>query len=127
VRALRALAPAILTLAVFACGGEYPQSSVAPKTDFTESIHSLYGLVTLITLVILIVVWRVLAYIVVRFRARPDAPDQLEDQRLGGLIMWIPGMLIFWAAITAIWFRWTREEYTEWRAEARQHAATAHG
>ena len=53
--------------------------------------------------------------------------DPLEDQRLGGLIMWIPGMLIFWAAITAIWFRWTREEYAEWRAEARQHAATAHG
>ena len=26
----------------------------------------------------------------------------LEDQRLGGLLMWIPGMLIFWVAITAI-------------------------
>ena len=31
----------------------------------------------------------------------------LEDQQLGGLLMWIPGMLIFWVAITAIWFRWT--------------------
>ena len=47
----------------------------------------------------------------------------LEDQRLGGLIMWIPGMLIFWAAITAVWFRWTREEYREWRREAREFAA----
>ena len=42
----------------------------------------------------------------------------LEDQRLGGLLMWIPGMLIFWVAITAIWFRWTRDEYGEWRREA---------
>ena len=47
----------------------------------------------------------------------------LEDQRLGGLLMWIPGMLIFWVAITAIWFRWTREEYQEWRREAREFAA----
>jgi len=95
VRALRVLVPAILTLAVFACGGEYPQSSVAPKTDFAESIHSLYGLVTLITLAILIVVWGVLAYIVVRFRARPDAPD--PRQRHGHL-----GMELAWTAIPTV-------------------------
>jgi putative membrane protein len=55
--------------------------------------------------------------------------DPLEDQRLGGLIMWIPGMLIFWVAISAIWFRWTREEYAEWREEARDYAdaRAAHG
>ena len=46
----------------------------------------------------------------------------LEDQRLGGPLMWIPGMLIFWVAITVIWFRWTREEYEEWRREAREFA-----
>lgn len=38
----------------------------------------------------------------------------LEDQRLGGLLMWIPGMLIFWAAITVIFFRWNREEIRSW-------------
>ena len=48
--------------------------------------------------------------------------DPLQDQRLGGLLMWIPGMLIFWVAITAVWFRWTRDEYAEWRREARQAA-----
>ncbi len=47
----------------------------------------------------------------------------LQDQRLGGLLMWIPGMLIFWLAISAVWFRWTREEYVEWRQEARAAAA----
>jgi putative membrane protein len=47
----------------------------------------------------------------------------LEDQRLGGLLMWIPGMLIFWVAISAVWFRWTRDEYAEWRREAREAAA----
>ena len=53
---------------------------------------------------------------------RVTALGPLEDQRLGGLLMWIPGMLIFWVAITAIWFRWTRDEYREWRREAREAA-----
>jgi putative membrane protein len=39
----------------------------------------------------------------------------LEDQRLGGLLMWIPGMLIFWVAITAVFFRWTKDEIKSWQ------------
>ena len=31
----------------------------------------------------------------------------LEDQRLGGLIMWIPGGLFFYALTTLIFFKWT--------------------
>ena len=34
----------------------------------------------------------------------------LEDQRLGGLIMWVPGMLVFWGAMTIVWFRWAAKE-----------------
>jgi putative membrane protein len=36
--------------------------------------------------------------------------DPLEDQRIGGLIMWVPGMLVFWSAMTVVWFRWSGEE-----------------
>ena len=54
---------------------------------------------------------------------RVTSLSPIDDQRLGGLLMWIPGMLIFWIAITAIWVRWTREEYVEWRREAREAAA----
>jgi putative membrane protein len=54
---------------------------------------------------------------------RISALSALQDQRLGGLLMWIPGMLIFWVAISAVWFRWTRDEYAEWRREAREAAA----
>ena len=57
--------------------------------------------------------------------ARVSSLSAMEDQRLGGLLMWIPGMLIFWTAITGIWLRWTREEYVEWRQEAREAAAAA--
>jgi putative membrane protein len=34
----------------------------------------------------------------------------LEDQRLGGLIMWIPGGLIFIGVLTAVFFRWAAAE-----------------
>jgi putative membrane protein len=34
----------------------------------------------------------------------------LEDQQLGGLLMWIPGNLWLFAAIGLLFFRWAREE-----------------
>lgn len=34
----------------------------------------------------------------------------LQDQEIGGLIMWVPGGLVFWAAMTVVWFRWARRE-----------------
>lgn len=40
----------------------------------------------------------------------------LGDQQFGGLIMWVPGMMVYWVAITIIFFRWSRrEEKEEWR------------
>jgi len=41
----------------------------------------------------------------------------LDDQRLGGLIMWVPGMLVFWIAMTVVFFRWARQEERQERAE----------
>jgi putative membrane protein len=50
---------------------------------------------------------------------RVFALTALDDQQLGGLIMWVPGMLVFWIAITIIFFRWSRrEEREEWRERA---------
>jgi len=55
---------------------------------------------------------------------RVSSLSPLDDQRLGGLIMWIPGMLIFWVAITVVFFRWTRDEYRSWgRKEERGEEA----
>lgn len=34
----------------------------------------------------------------------------LEDQRLGGLIMWVPGAFFWWTVMTVIWFRWASRE-----------------
>ena len=41
----------------------------------------------------------------------------VEDQQLGGMIMWVPGMILLWGAITIIFFRWARREDREERAE----------
>jgi putative membrane protein len=34
----------------------------------------------------------------------------LDDQQLGGLIMWVPGNLYIFAAIGVLFFRWAKEE-----------------
>ena len=36
--------------------------------------------------------------------------DHLEDQRLGGLIMWVPGGMIWFLAMTAVFFVWAHRE-----------------
>ena len=59
-----------------------------------------------------------LLYPLYELAPRVTALTPLEDQRLGGLIMWIPGMLIFWVAISVVFFRWTKDEYRGWRTEA---------
>ncbi len=34
----------------------------------------------------------------------------LVDQQIGGLMMWVPGGLALWAAMTVVWFRWSARE-----------------
>ncbi|HEX2095450.1 MAG TPA: cytochrome c oxidase assembly protein [Longimicrobiaceae bacterium] len=53
--------------------------------------------------------------------------DALEDQRLGGLIMWVPGGLTLWIAITVVYFRWTQREVAEDEAEMRRRRVTRSG
>ncbi len=37
----------------------------------------------------------------------------IDDQRLGGVIMWVPGGLTLWVSITFVYFRWTRSDARE--------------
>jgi putative membrane protein len=46
----------------------------------------------------------------------------LDDQRLGGVIMWVPGALVLWLAITLVYFRWTRREGAVDEDEGRRRA-----
>lgn len=42
----------------------------------------------------------------------------MDDQLIGGLIMWIPGGLYFYAVISVIFFRWQQRDGVETRAGA---------
>jgi putative membrane protein len=44
---------------------------------------------------------------------RVFAITPLDDQRLGGAIMWVPGALAIWIAITFVYFRWANRELAE--------------
>jgi putative membrane protein len=37
----------------------------------------------------------------------------LDDQKLGGLLMWIPGNLWIWGAMSVLFFQWARRERAE--------------
>jgi cytochrome c oxidase assembly factor CtaG len=34
----------------------------------------------------------------------------LDDQKIGGLLMWVAGNLWIWGAMSVLFFRWAREE-----------------
>jgi putative membrane protein len=49
----------------------------------------------------------------------------LDDQKLGGLIMWVPGGLFYWVAMTVVFFRWVSEERRADREEEEARLAAA--
>jgi cytochrome c oxidase subunit 2 len=88
-----------------ACAGDYPQSSIAPTSDFAQRIQDLYFQIFLWTMGILAVVWIVLAYILVRFRERPDAPEPKQIHgHLGLEIAWtiVPALIVVAIAVPTI-------------------------
>jgi putative membrane protein len=39
--------------------------------------------------------------------------SEIDDQRLGALIMWVPGAIVMWTGISFAYFRWSRREIRE--------------
>jgi putative membrane protein len=39
--------------------------------------------------------------------------DLLADQRLGGVMMWVPGALVLWIGISVVYVRWSQPEVRE--------------
>lgn len=83
-----------------ACAGDYPGSTINPATDFAETIHGLYVQIFWWTMIILAVVWVVLAYILVKFREKPDSPKPKQIHgHLGMEIAWTIGPALIVVAI----------------------------
>lgn len=93
-----------LALIAGACG-DYPQSSIAPGTDFAETIQGLYRTVFLWSMIILAVVWGLLAWVLVRFRERPDSPRPRQTHgNLGLEVAWtvVPAIIVVAIAVPTI-------------------------
>jgi cytochrome c oxidase subunit II len=104
-RFARTLLGALAAVALAACAGEYPQSSVAPASDVAEIIQALYVDIFWWTMIILALVWVVLAYVLVRYRARPDSPSPKQVRGHMGLeIAWTigPALIVLAIAIPSI-------------------------
>lgn len=97
---LRFIFPLAVLALLAGCAGEYPQSTIDPKTDFAEIIHSLYVSIFWWTMLILAVVWVGLAYVVAKFRAKPGDPKPRQIRGHMGLeIAWTAGPALIVVAI----------------------------
>jgi cytochrome c oxidase subunit II len=100
-RGLQGALLALLLLFVSACAGDqYPQTTIDSVTDFGDQIHSLYVSIFWWTLLILVIVWSVLAWVLVRYRAREGAPHPKQVHGHIGLeIGWTIGPALIVVAI----------------------------
>jgi cytochrome c oxidase subunit 2 len=88
-----------------ACAGDHPQSMTEPVTEYGRIQIDLWAVVTWWTVGIMVVVFGALAFILVRYRDRPDAPDPKPIYGSTKLeLTWtiIPALIILFIAIPTI-------------------------
>lgn len=96
-----------LTLALAACSGNTPQSSLDPKGPISEQINQLFGPIFWIAVVIFVVVEAALIYSVIRYRYRPGDETKPVKQVHGNTrleVVWtiIPAVLLAVIAVPTV-------------------------
>jgi cytochrome c oxidase subunit II len=98
----------VLSLLLLAgCGdaGRFPQTSLDPKSDFAEAIDRLWNLTLYLGVGVAVITFSILAYILFRFRYRPDAPQPKQvhgNTRLEIAWTLIPAVLISIIAVPTV-------------------------
>ena len=104
---------ALAALAALASGCYAPQSTFEPSSDSTQRIHTIYIFVIVAASIVGFLVLVALAYILIKFRARPGRrPEQIHGHT-GLEITWtvIPILILVSIAIpTIIWIIGTQED-----------------
>jgi cytochrome c oxidase subunit II len=100
-------APLALLASVAGCAGadQFPQTSLDPKSDFALAIDRLWNLTLYMGVGVAVVVFVILAYILYRFRYRPDAPHPKQVHGNTSLeLAWtlIPAILISIIAVPTV-------------------------
>lgn len=106
-RASRAFLTAASLVALSACGesSNYPQTTFDPVSEFGRLLNSLFANTFWWTIGILVLVEVLLLVFVVRFRARPGAPEPKHIHGHTGLeILWtlIPAVIVLFIAVPTI-------------------------
>jgi cytochrome c oxidase subunit 2 len=84
---------------------QYPQTSLDPRSDFAEAVDRLWNITLVLGVAVGIVTFAILAYILVRFRYRPDSPEPSQVHGNTTLeIAWtlIPAVLISIIAVPTV-------------------------
>ncbi|HEX9582270.1 MAG TPA: cytochrome c oxidase subunit II [Gemmatimonadales bacterium] len=90
-----ALALGALMMWVVGCQGPFPQSTLAPTADFGAHIDDLFRWIFWFAVAVFVVVEALLVYVLIRYRARPGAP---EPERVHGNTL----LEIGWTMVPAI-------------------------
>ena len=100
-----------MTTATLAWWPVLAQSRLAPPLPYGAQILYLFAFGLPMTIVAAMITGAdQLLYPLSSVAPRMTGLDPLADQRLGGLIMWVPAGLIPLAAFTAVFFRWAAAE-----------------
>ena len=85
-----------------------------PRLSYPKQMLYLFVLTFPMTLVAVIITYAdTLLYPLYASAPRVMDLSPIQDQRLGGLIMWIPGGLIFVGVLSVVFFKWVGQ-YGEW-------------
>ncbi|HKV75983.1 MAG TPA: cytochrome c oxidase subunit II [Gemmatimonadales bacterium] len=106
-RFARAWAPvALLSLLVLAgCAKDYPQTTLAPKGDFAHIVDGVFWTTFKWAIAVFILVQGALVYAIIRFRARPGAPEPEQHHGNTALeIVWtiIPAAILAFIAVPTV-------------------------
>jgi cytochrome c oxidase subunit 2 len=95
-----------LTLALGGCAWDAPMSTVKPHSDYAHEILHVYGIITWVTLGIALIVGLGLAWVLIRFHARPESatlPVQTRGHTLLEMAWTIgPALVLLGIAIPTI-------------------------
>src|SRR3954470_19661621 len=103
--ATRGAGAAALTLALSACGADYPNSVFHSRTDFNRDINALFQLIIKLGVVVFILVFALLIVTMWKYRTRPG---QREPEHVHGNttleILWtiIPALVLLWIAVPTV-------------------------
>ncbi|MGH7458298.1 MAG: cytochrome c oxidase subunit II [Longimicrobiaceae bacterium] len=97
----------VLPLLLVACGGveEFPQTSLAPRSDFARDIDGLFWLTVYLGVGVGVAVFAVIGYITVRYRYRPGQkePEQVHGHtRLELAWTLIPALILTVVAVPTV-------------------------